>query len=174
MKTCNTCLQAKNLEFFYKTGTECKVCKNKRSIENRKKLEIGSSGKEYLLKKKKYIKEWRKNNKEKHREHCRRSKEKHKTGINFKYITLRRSAKKRNLKLEIKKEQYTAIIKDRICYYCDYDFTQETGSNLNRINSNEGYFLENVKPCCSTCNKIMNKFTKEELKSRLIKIARRI
>lgn len=54
--------------------------------------------------------------------------------------------------LEITLQQYEELIADRTCHYCKESFAKEFGSNLDRINSDGGYTMDNVVPCCSDCN----------------------
>lgn len=116
-----------------------------------------------------YSANWVKNNKDKLKEYRKNNQEKLKEQLKAphrKYKSMSRK-NRRPLVVEITLEQYVEIIKDRICYYCDESFKNEVGSNLNRIDNSKGYLLNNVKPCCSTCNFIMLDFTLKELKPRL-------
>ena len=70
--------------------------------------------------------------------------------------------------------QYSDLMKEKICFYCDGDISKESGSGLNRINNTKGYEVENVKPCCWVCNRIMNNFTVEVLQSKVFKIIKRM
>lgn len=99
---------------------------------------------------------------------------KHKDRVHNRYAQLKHAAKIRNMSLEITEQQYSEIIKDRECYYCDSNFSENWGYALNRVNSSEGYTLNNIKPCCGVCNRLMSDFTVEQLRSRLIKIYKRI
>ncbi len=94
--------------------------------------------------------------------------------INYRYGSLKSSAKKRNIEISITAEQMDSILGRRICTYCDFDFSKKQGSGLNRVDSSKGYIIGNLEPCCGYCNSILNNFTKEELLDRLYKIARRI
>lgn len=40
---------------------------------------------------------------------------------------------------------------DQPCYYCGHPLN-ETGIGLDRLDSDRGYVLDNVVPCCGTCN----------------------
>lgn len=82
------------------------------------------------------------------------------------FNSLLNCARYRNIPVEITLEQYTEMIKDRICYYCGESFEGASGGNLNRIESDEGYTLKNVRPCCRTCNSIMNNFSPAQLVKR--------
>lgn len=108
------------------------------------------------------------------RKSCGRSQKKYADKINYRYGQLKSSAKKRGLKVQISIEEHENILGNRICYYCDYDFSKDIGSGLNRIDSEKGYTIDNVKPCCGTCNRLMSDISKKELISRLYKIANRL
>lgn len=44
------------------------------------------------------------------------------------------------------------------CYLCGRLSTSENMNGIDRVDSNGSYTLENVKPCCYTCNKMKNEF----------------
>lgn len=56
--------------------------------------------------------------------------------------------KRRNFPSLLSYSEYLEI-KDRECFYCG----QPSGGGLDRLNSNEGYSLDNVVACCGRCNK---------------------
>lgn len=64
----------------------------------------------------------------------------------------------------ISKKQYIAII-TKPCHYCCKNLEDEYGRNLDRINNNKGYYVDNVLSCCGNCNKTRsNLYTVEETK----------
>lgn len=76
------------------------------------------------------------------------------------------SAKKRQLEWTISKEEYSNILinSNMLCHYCGNSLN-ETGSGLDRINTLEGYHLNNVVTCCNSCNKLKsNVLSYEEFK----------
>lgn len=168
MKKCNKCEIDKELSEFdknkkHKDGLAyyCKAC-----------AAIG-------------VKQWRENNKERAKEAtkqwCENNKERVKETSGAyarttegKYAKLKNSAKTRSLELQISFEQYVEIIKDNKCYYCDASLVGTTGGSLNRVDSNKGYLVENVKPCCKFCNQIMSNYSIEELSNRVYKIVARM
>lgn len=91
-----------------------------------------------------------------------------------KYTRLKSSAKERNLEMQISFEQYAEIIKESKCYYCDASLVGSAGHSLNRIDSNKGYLVENVNPCCGFCNQIMSNYSIKELSNRVYKIIARM
>lgn len=76
--------------------------------------------------------------------------------ISGRYRSLKSSAKSRRLKNLISKDEYQSIMEDASCYYCEkkIDLSKGKGHCLDRINSNKGYYLNNVVPCCQECNSI--------------------
>lgn len=115
---------------------------------------------------KKQNQEWRKNNREYVGNKLRTTE--------GKYRSLNSKAKFKGLEMKISFKQYTEILKNNKCYYCDISLIGTSGSSLNRIDNNKGYLVSNVKPCCGICNKIMNNFSIEELSSRVYKIVARM
>ena len=70
------------------------------------------------------------------------------------YKKLAHKCKHRNIELSITQEENFDLI-SKSCHYCDI-VTNETGCGLDRIDSNIGYTLLNVVPCCGSCNQIKN------------------
>jgi hypothetical protein len=62
-------------------------------------------------------------------------------------------AKKRKIPWEITYEQYLTLIEQDTCHYCTNPLS-DTGSGLDRKNSDLGYCISNVVPCCGDCNNI--------------------
>lgn len=72
-----------------------------------------------------------------------------------------RTAKKRGLEWSISLEQFEALTKKQ-CHYCNNKLP-ETKTGLDRKDSNLGYNINNVVPCCRYCNQIKsNLFSYEE------------
>ena len=90
----------------------------------------------------------------------------HKTRLTFN-ANLRYSSFKSRLKekVQLSKEEYCNIFaNDPKCTYCD-ELIRSTGSGLDRIDNSKGYQINNVLPCCGTCNDIRgNNLTVEEMK----------
>jgi hypothetical protein len=61
----------------------------------------------------------------------------------------------------LSEKTYTELT-NRNCYYCDLDLSDKTGARLDRIDSNKGYILQNVVPCCKRCNVAKNDMTIHE------------
>jgi hypothetical protein len=81
------------------------------------------------------------------------------------YSKLKFKAKKRKLVCNITFEQFTKLVDNAICTYCKGPLP-EVGYGLDRIDSSEGYVLDNVTPCCSVCNTLKgeDKISPGELK----------
>lgn len=88
------------------------------------------------------------------------------------FCRIRGSAKIRGYTWALTKDQVKQITLQS-CYYCnvepDQKVTDRPGRNgiyiyngLDRVNNELGYEIENVVPCCGTCNKAKNVMTQEE------------
>ena len=66
----------------------------------------------------------------------------------IRYSHYKSGAKKRNINFNLTEQEFYSFWK-KSCIYCG-DEIQTIG--LDRINSGEGYDIDNVVPCCSTCN----------------------
>lgn len=76
----------------------------------------------------------------------------------------RASAVRRGLDWQITFESFVDLI-SRPCFYCEKSLVAEAGHSLDRIDNAKGYSLDNVLPCCGTCNKTRNTFfTVDEMK----------
>lgn len=64
---------------------------------------------------------------------------------------LKASAKQRNIEVRLMNYEYDNLLKMG-CHYCGKDLKDETGYCLDRLDSNKGYTLHNVVPCCKQCN----------------------
>lgn len=72
------------------------------------------------------------------------------------------AAENRKLNWKLTEEQYLSLVEEP-CHYCGEDVG--TGVGLDRIMSKVGYILDNVLPCCGTCNIIKgDRLTAEEMK----------
>jgi hypothetical protein len=86
-----------------------------------------------------------------------------KAELRQKFGVVKIGAKSRNLEFKLTFEEYEQIIKNT-CYYCEGTLPVY-GGGLDRINNKEGYYLDNVLPCCALCNKFRNDIlTVDEMK----------
>lgn len=70
------------------------------------------------------------------------------------YYHYKKSAKSREIELQITFEEYYEIVKNP-CYYCG-DLRERGFNGLDRINSMGHYTLDNVVSCCTMCNYMKN------------------
>ena len=75
---------------------------------------------------------------------------KHRHTIKGKYSGLKCQAKVRGLEFTIPFVEYIQLM-NKPCIWCGISLPT-TGGSLDRINSELGYTLENVVPCCPQCN----------------------
>jgi hypothetical protein len=68
-------------------------------------------------------------------------------------------------KVQLSETEYCEIFADDPpCVYCG-SLIRGIGSGLDRINNSKGYIIDNVNPCCGTCNDIRgDNLTVEEMK----------
>lgn len=84
---------------------------------------------------------------------------------NNRYTKLKHSAISRNIELLITEVEYFKFIAGKCCHYCMASLPTN-GSGLDRIDHNVGYRLDNVIPCCPTCNDIRSdKLTVDETRA---------
>lgn len=94
--------------------------------------------------------------------HCSRRRFGTDSEYKWRYQSYIQAAKKRSLSWNIEYKQFLEITKQK-CYYCDAEpemrpsHSKRWGfkfpmSGIDRIDSNRGYEIDNVVPCCSYCN----------------------
>jgi 5-methylcytosine-specific restriction endonuclease McrA len=92
----------------------------------------------------------------------------------------KRNAKKRGQNYELTEKQFAEITK-KDCHYCGakpnnvtkhsiQSFGKYIYNGIDRINSNKGYTIENIVPCCKLCNQAKNDLTLQEFKDLIEKI----
>lgn len=72
--------------------------------------------------------------------------------INKRLKLLKRSAKKRNISVDLNVEHYAQLF-SLGCSYCGKDLQDENGYCLDRLDNTKGYHFDNVLPCCKICNR---------------------
>lgn len=81
-------------------------------------------------------------------------------GLNEIYANYQRRASRKNMKFEITKEEFKELT-SHDCFYCgaipSNKYTKSpvgdfTYNGLDRLDSSEGYTMNNVVPCCKKCN----------------------
>lgn len=82
--------------------------------------------------------------------------------LSQKYSHLISQSKRRNAICEISKEEYETLITSG-CHYCSRNLLELTGHSLDKVNTDTGYVIGNVLPCCGDCNTVrMNILTVQE------------
>lgn len=76
----------------------------------------------------------------------------------------KKNAESRNLSFNLTIEQYVEHFYSKKCHYCADSLTKFNGACMDRKDNALGYFIENLLPCCPTCNGIRsNKLSVEEM-----------
>ncbi len=120
--------------------------------------------KEYQQKNKKKIKERDKKYRRQNRDKINKQKRNYRKTIKGRYVHAKILARVRKLSWDISFEDYSQLIKN-VCYYHHSHNLSQTGIGLDRINNSLGYSIDNVLPCCPTCNiNRGNRYTVEEWK----------
>ena len=87
-----------------------------------------------------------------------------KSKSNTSYVNYKKSCTKRNIKLNILENEYLNIL-TYPCHYCGC-FNQ--GANgIDRIHSELHYEVDNIVPCCKTCNSLKGTLTTLQFKQKL-------
>ena len=85
------------------------------------------------------------------------------------FLTYKNGAKARGIKFDLSFDQFIAFWKKN-CYYCDDPID---GIGLDRIDSDGSYVVENVRACCSVCNRGKTTKTSEAFILMCIKVAKK-
>jgi hypothetical protein len=78
--------------------------------------------------------------------------------LNGQYHQYKKRAKKKNIRFEL-------LEKDCIPFYntnCSYCGSNINGLGIDRVDNGRGYVIDNIVPCCSTCNFMKFTLTKDE------------
>jgi hypothetical protein len=75
------------------------------------------------------------------------------------YSDYKNRSHKKKIEFSISKQQFENLL-FRNCYYCNIEpsnfkttrYHSHVYGGIDRIDSNLGYFLENIRPCCVICN----------------------
>ena len=81
-------------------------------------------------------------------------------------------AKNRGLSWELTRAEYEEL-RSRPCFYCGGDLPP-AGVGLDRKDSNEGYILSNVLPCCGPCNALRQDLLTIEETKKLVALLKQI
>lgn len=93
----------------------------------------------------------------------------------------KRDADKRGLCWKLTDFDFKLLI-SKNCYYCGIEPFQMIKNNHNngdliyngidRLDNSEGYSIHNCVTCCGVCNKMKNKFTKDNFLKHIVKISK--
>jgi hypothetical protein len=72
------------------------------------------------------------------------------------YTNAKRGALQRGYTFTISLEEFKGLIVGRQCYYCT-----SSATGLDRINSDVGYEIDNLVPCCKVCNRMKGTLDKK-------------
>ena len=85
------------------------------------------------------------------------------------YIYIKRiNEEKRGYEFTLTKEEYEVLIY-KPCYLCGYK--NIVGNGLDRQDTSKGYSIDNVLPCCSTCNMMKAFYNKDDFIKQMKKIS---
>jgi len=95
----------------------------------------------------------------------------------------KRKAKARGYEWGLTEEQFKEITQ-KDCYYCGAkpnNVSKHKKSNgnylyngIDRVNNTKGYIIDNVVPCCHTCNQAKSDLTLEKFKDWIKRVSERI
>ena len=91
---------------------------------------------------------------------------------NSRYSILKAKAKVRGIQCLLSFEQYCEVVSSRICDICGGSLP-EVGCGIDRIDSNIGYIIDNVRPCCTTCNQAKNAMSDSKFMEWILKVYNR-
>lgn len=191
MLTCNRCKELKEPEEFYKdssskTGRKgiCKACVAKRVEENRVQVtekkcstcgEVKAVSEFYrsfsskdgfrgVCKSCTYkvVKAYD----ESHREQKNANKRRYAQTLNGKWKAYAQGASKRGLTWELSKEDFKSLWQSP-CSYCG-DEIKTIG--IDRVDSSQGYTVENTVPCCKVCNQMKSNYSEKMFLAHVTKV----
>ena len=166
IKVCSHCKRELPTNMFYRDSSTkdgfasfCKDCKREQEVnrkgkrqkwieENREKIRTRDRLPENKAKRKQY--------RESHREQERARRKHYDTTAKGRYSIYKQNAKQRNIEFDLTFEDFDNITKQP-CFYCggfNGKCDDISYGGLDRIDSNNGYILDNVVPCCEICNKM--------------------
>lgn len=110
-----------------------------------------------------YNRDWKRRNKDKVRQYYLKDRE----SVQFRFRSYKHSASIRNLKFNLSLPEFTQFWQ-KPCYYCK---AQIANIGLDRVDSTQGYSVENVVPCCKICNWMKSRHSQEDFIVQCNKIA---
>jgi hypothetical protein len=107
--------------------------------------------------------------------------EKGEPATNALFYTYNFHAKRRGLSFQLTKEEFKKLIKSN-CYYCGVEPSQIlvrgndslVYNGIDRLESNVGYTMDNVIPCCKMCNYMKRDYSYQTFMSQIYKIYKHV
>lgn len=170
-KICSKCKIEKETSEFYKCkskkdGLRC-WCKECGKLDNEKReKQYNEKRRQYRLTHKEEARQNKKRYYDENKEKILKINSIWRQTINGRYTSYRNSAKFRKLEWELTKEEFIKFW-DNNCYYCG---DKIDGIGIDRLDSNIGYKVENLVPCCSICNVIKMDYSYNEFINKITKI----
>lgn len=72
---------------------------------------------------------------------------------NIRYTSGKSNAQTRNIIWDITFLQWKTLVLNKVCIYCQGKLPK-SGCGLDRKDNDIGYLLDNVVPCCGSCNRL--------------------
>jgi len=139
-KICKICEKEKDCDDFHKmkkglygVRTTCKECRKIEKQDYVAREYVKTKNKQYYLD---------------HKDEIRERVSKHRMTLNGQFHQYKKSAKKRNIDFQLTQNQCEPFFNCR-CNYCGDSYH---GLGMDRIDNSLGYFVNNIVPCCYTCN----------------------
>jgi len=98
---------------------------------------------------------------------------KYNNSVKGRYRELKRAAKNKGLGFNVSYLEYAQLLAAD-CAYCGSPDLGKTGSGVDRIDSNKGYKVANIKACCPTCNFMKHNLTETQFYKHILRIARHL
>ncbi len=89
------------------------------------------------------------------------------TKVKYRYNIYKKSAIDRDIEWNLKMGEFV-VFWNADCYYCGEHIE---GIGLDRVDNTEGYKMDNVVPCCATCNRMKMSKTHDSYILKCVKIA---
>jgi hypothetical protein len=157
-KICKECKIEKDCDDFHrmKKGlngrrTICKECRKKEKDEYLSRPEVIERNKKYY---------------QEHKHEMRERLNVYYWSLVSQYHQYLKMAKKKNRSFLLTKDDCNNFFNTK-CYYCGDDYK---GLRMDRIDSNKGYEIDNVRPCCWSCNYMKNSLNENEFYDKIKKI----
>jgi len=79
-----------------------------------------------------------------------------------KFTNYAKSANTRNIQFKITEKEFNSLVTNK-CYLCGLESSEINRNGIDRFNNDEGYFIENCRPCCGHCNLLKKDISHEKI-----------